>query len=105
MTGFHIANVYMMGSVLSGWTTGKLLGQLIISCWENKKAPVFVLNETVLNDSVMAALAEITSQYDSGDSGIYFADVRNRDTKERIIREINGAYKVWFVSFGRRDSE
>jgi len=105
MKGFHIANVYMLGSVLSGWTTGKLLGQLVVSCWESNKAPVFVLNETVLKDSVMEALAEITSDYSGVDQGIYFADVRDRETKERIVREINGAYRVWFVSLGENQGK
>ena len=50
----------------------------------------------------MEALAEITSDYSGVDQGIYFADVRDRETKERIVREINGAYRVWFVSFGEK---
>lgn len=103
MIGFHIANIYLLGSVLSGETTGKLLAGLAVSCWENKKAPVFVLEDTVLLDSVVDIFGKVTSEYieSKEDLGIYFANVENRETKERIVSSVNGEYRVWFVSLTR----
>lgn len=102
MTGFQVANIYMMGSVLSGETTGKLLAGLAVSCWENKKAPVFVLEDTVLRSSVTDEFGRITSEY-AGEAGIYFANVGDRDTKERIVAAANGAYRIWFVSLNEKE--
>lgn len=105
MAGFQVANIYMMGSVLSGETTGKLLAGLAVSCWENKKAPVFVLEDTVLRSSVTDEFGRITSEYayNTGEAGIYFANVGDRDTKERIVAAANGAYRIWFISLNEKE--
>lgn len=101
MTGFHVANIYLLGSILSGETTGKILANLVTACWENKKAPVFVLENTILRESITEIFGQITSEYfnDKCDElGVYFANVEDRDTKERLVNSTNGAYRIWFIS-------
>lgn len=104
MKEFQIVSVYLLGQCLAGVSTGLALGRLIISSWENKSAPVIVLENTILRQPVIDAIVDVTSNYafkqmnGTTKLGIYFANVKDRRTKEELLQQISGKYRVWFIS-------
>lgn len=101
MQGFQIANAYMLGQNLVGGSTGRILGSLVVSCWETSMAPVLVLESTILGDNVISSFAEITQEYAAkhggAELGIYIANAMNRETKEKLTQKINGEYRIWYI--------
>lgn len=102
MQGFQIANVYMLGGQILSHSTGRMLGNLIASCWAAAMAPILILELTSFSEAAAAGLAETTSAYarrhGADKIGLYIANAQSQETKQRLIQAVDGEYRVWFIT-------
>ena len=105
-----VASVYNLGWNLEGDGIGHIISSFVTGCWDSGLVPILAVENTKIGSGVFNALADDLSiacrTYGYKTYGLYWANVKDIATRERIITHLPKIHDMYIINTEiRRDIE